>query len=125
LTAVEGALERSRDDLEAARHLAGGGFPRQAASRSYYAAFHAAEAALLSLGETRSKHSGVLAAFGQLVVRQGGFDAEVARLVRSLYDRRNQADCAGVPMPVEEAGAALADAETFVRAVEAWLAERS
>lgn len=124
MTGVERALERSRDDLEAARHLAAGNFSRQAASRSYYAAFHAAEAVLLSLGETRSKHSGVVAAFGQLVVRQGGFDAEVARLLRSLYDRRNQADYSGAALPVEEAEGAVADAETFVRAVEGWLAER-
>jgi uncharacterized protein (UPF0332 family) len=58
-------------------------------------------------------------------VRGGGFDAEVARLVRSLYDRRNQADYAAAAMSVEEAERAVADAETFVRTVEGWLAERS
>jgi len=61
-------LRRSRQELEAARYLAGGGFAPQAVSRAYYAAFFAAEEALLALGETRSKHSGVLAAFEKLVV---------------------------------------------------------
>lgn len=125
MTAVERALERSRNDLEAARHLAAGAFLRQAASRSYYAAFHAAEAALLSLGETRSKHAGVLAGFGQFIVRRGGFDAEIARRLRSLYDRRNQADYGGAALSVEEAEGAVGDAEIFVRAVEGWLVERS
>ena len=60
-------MRRSRQELEAARYLAGGGFAPQAVSRAYYA-FFAAEEALLALGETRSKHSGVLAAFEKLVV---------------------------------------------------------
>ena len=121
---VERALERSRDDLKAASHLSTGGFLRQATSRSYYAAFHAAEATLLSLGETRSKHSGVVAAFGELVVRPGGFDEETARVLRSLFDRRNAADYVGGPITAEDADRAIADAEGFVRAVEAWLMER-
>src|SRR5436190_8466483 len=62
-------LSRSRRDLDAARHLASGGFFGQSVSRAYYAAFLAAEDALLALGEARSKHSGVIAAFGQRVVR--------------------------------------------------------
>lgn len=48
-------LPRARQELAAARVLIEQGFPAQAVSRSYYAAFYAAEAALLLLGETRSK----------------------------------------------------------------------
>ena len=55
-------LERSRHELAAARLLADNGFPAQAISRAYYAAFYAAEAALLGIGEVRSKHAGVIAA---------------------------------------------------------------
>ena len=61
---VAALLHRSRTELDAARVLLSAGFGDQAISRAYYGAFYAAEAALLSLGETRSKHSGVLAAFG-------------------------------------------------------------
>lgn len=121
---VERALRRSRADLEAARHLGDGGFGPQAVSRAYYAVFHAAEAALLSLGETRSKHAGVVAAFGQLVVSPGGFDGETARVLRSLFERRHDADNAGASFSEAETEAAIADAERFVEAVEAWLAER-
>jgi uncharacterized protein (UPF0332 family) len=124
LTAVEQALERSRDDLEAARHLVAGGFLRQATSRSYYAAFHAAEAALLALGETRSKHSGVISAFAQLIVRSGEVDEATGRLLRSLFERRNEADYAGPPISAEDAQSALTDAETFVQAVDSWVASR-
>jgi len=52
-----GLLEKGRRDLEAARILHRAGFSAQAISRAYYAAFYAAEAALLARGETRSKHA--------------------------------------------------------------------
>lgn len=59
---------------------------------AHYAAFYAAEAALLALGETRSKHSGVVAAVAQVAVRRYGLDPQAGRLLRSLFDRRSQAD---------------------------------
>ena len=62
-------LGRARTEIAAARHLAEGGFAAQAISRAYYAAFYAAEQALSSLGELRSKHSGVIAAFCGAICR--------------------------------------------------------
>jgi hypothetical protein len=50
-------LERCWEELAAARLLAGKGFEAQAVYRAYFAAFFAAEAALLALGETPSKWS--------------------------------------------------------------------
>jgi len=117
-------LKRSRQELDAARLLASSGFPTQAVSRAYYTAFYAAEEALLALGETRSKHSGVLAAFESLVVREGGVDPAVGRLLRSLFRRRNEADHGAVPASQREAEQAIGDAERVVDAVESWLAER-
>ena len=117
-------MTRSRQELEAARFLAEGGFPLQAVSRAYYAAFYAAEEALLALDETRSKHSGVLAAFESLVVREGGVDPSAGRLLRSLFRRRNEADYGAVPASREEADGATSDAERVIDAVESWLATR-
>jgi len=71
---VQERLTRAASDLDASRLLLNGGFLDQATSRAYYAAFYAAEAALLRLGETRSSHSGLIAAFGALVVKKGGFE---------------------------------------------------
>ena len=119
---TEGELARSRRELAAAQLLASGGFAAQAISRAYFAAFFAAEAALLALGETRSKHSGVVSAFGKLVIREGGFDESTGRLLRSLFERRNEADYLSVDAPADEAAAAIRDAERFVSAVESWLA---
>ena len=120
---TEGQLARSRRELAAAQLLASGGFAGQAISRAYFAAFFAAEAALLTLGETRSKHSGVISSFGKLVIRAGGFDEATGRLLRSLFERRNEADYLSADAPAEEADAAIRDAERFVDAVESWLAD--
>ena len=116
-------LERCREELAAARLLAGKGFEAQAVSRAYFAAVFAAEAAVLALGETRSKHSGVVSAFVHLLVRGGQLDEAIGRLLRSLFERRNEADCAPVDVPAEEADAAIRDAERVVSAVQTWLAQ--
>jgi len=116
-------LERCWEELAAARLLAGKGFEAQAVSRAYFAAFFAAEAALLALGETRSKHSGVVSAFVHLLVRGGQLNEEIGRLLRSLFERRNEADYSPVDVPAEEADAAIRDAERVVDAVETWLTQ--
>ena len=117
-----GLMARAEEELRAARHLAGGGFAAQAVSRSYFAAFYAAEAALLELGETRSKHSGVVAAFVRLVAPEA--DRDTGRLLRSLFDRRGQADYSPGAVPPEEAEQAIVDAEQVVNAIATWRGRR-
>jgi uncharacterized protein (UPF0332 family) len=118
------ALNRSRREIEAARLLAKGDFAAQAVSRAYYAAFYAAEQALGSLGESRSKHSGVIAAFGSRVVREGGLDEAIGRILRSLYEQRNDVDYGEADASHKDADVAIRDAECFVDAVESWLGNR-
>ncbi len=90
--AADEGIARARQELAAAELLAANGFGAQAVSRAYYAAFYAAEAALLRLGQTRAKHSGVVSAFARLLVRDRGVDEQAGRLLRSLFERRTQAD---------------------------------
>lgn len=111
--------------MGAARLLSERGYGRQAISRAYFAAFYAAEAALALLEETRSKHAGVIAGFGKLVVREGGLGEEIGRLLRSLFERRNEVDYTGAEPPDAEVSAAVIDAERFVEALEEWMAHRS
>lgn len=115
-------LARADQEIEAARTLAAAGFEPQAISRAYYGAFYAAEAALLSIGETRSKHSGVIAAFGRLVVKQGGISPEAAATLRRLFELRNAADYNWLePTDLDVAGV-LTSAREFIDAVAAWMA---
>jgi uncharacterized protein (UPF0332 family) len=115
------ALERSDRELGAARILAENGFSEQSVSRSYFACFYAAEAALLRLGETRSKHSGVISAFFSLVIKKGGLDPEMGAILRSLFEDRNQADYRFLEAPPETAQSAISRASRFVDAVRQWL----
>lgn len=118
------ALARSRQEIDAARLLGKSEFAGQAISRAYYAAFYAAEQALASLGESRSKHSGTIAAFGRLVVRERGLDEEMGRILRSLFEQRNDVDYGEAIASREDAELAIRDAERFVDSVESWLSER-
>lgn len=120
----ERRLARSHQELEAARLLADRGFDAQAVSRAYYAAFYAASEALLALGETRSKHSGVIAAFISLVVKREGVEEEIGRALRSLFDQRSVADYGDESVSSERADDALEQAAKVVAAVERWLSEQ-
>ena len=64
-------LQKARDSLDASELLLKGGHPGFAASRAYYSMFYVAEALLLGLGLSFSKHSAVVAAFGQHLCRTG------------------------------------------------------
>lgn len=68
------------------------GLTEASVSRANYAAFYAAESALLILGESRSTDAGVLSAFGQLIVREHGLDPTFGRHPRRLYTLRSEAD---------------------------------
>ncbi len=119
--AADEGIARARQELAAAELLAANGFGAQAVSRAYYAAFYAAEAALLRLGQTRAKHSGVVAAFARLLVRDRGVDEQAGRLLRSLFERRTQADYEVGGVPIEEAHRAVTDAAAVVETIEGWL----
>jgi len=121
---LEPRLARSHQELEAARLLADRGFHAQAVSRAYYAAFYAASEALLALGESRSKHSGVIAAFASLVVKTEGVEEEIGRALRSLFDQRSVADYGDDSVSSQHAEAALEKAAKVVAAVERWLSDR-
>jgi uncharacterized protein (UPF0332 family) len=121
---VEQGLERSRRELDAAEALLRQEFFEQAISRAYYACFYAAEMALLGLGETRSKHAGVISAFGRLVIREGGLPAGMGELLRSLFEDRIDADYRFIAAPPGRARERIDDARRFVEAVREWIEER-
>jgi uncharacterized protein (UPF0332 family) len=66
----------------------------------------------------------VISAFGRRVVREGGLEESTGRLLRSLFERRNEADYGFGSAGHEEADTALRDAEQFVDAVRSWIASQ-
>ena len=117
-------LGRGRQELKAAEALLEAGFPAQAVSHAYLAGFHAASAALAVLGEVPATSSGVISAFGRHVVGEDGVDHETGRVLRRLYEDRNDVENGLVDAPVEEARIAVADASRFVEATAGWIGRR-
>jgi uncharacterized protein (UPF0332 family) len=117
-------LGRGRQELKAAEALLEAGFPAQAVFHAYQAGFHAASAALAVLGEVPATSSGVISAFGRHLVGDNGIDHDTARVLRRLYEDRNDIENGLVDAPPEEARAALADASRFVEATASWIGRR-
>lgn len=64
-------VEKAERALAVAESLLRGGYPADAASKSYYAMFYAAQAALRAEGIEVIKHSAVESFFGHHLVKGG------------------------------------------------------
>jgi len=121
---VQVLLEKSRKSLAAATLLSKDGFTEAAISRAYYAAFYLAQAALATKDISRSKHSGVIAAFGEHLTKKGFLPATLHKTFLDLYEKRIVSDyTAGAVPSAEEAKDALDAAREFTNAVEIYLRE--
>jgi uncharacterized protein (UPF0332 family) len=93
-----------------------------AVSRAYYAAFHAAQAALLAEGQQPETHKGVVTLFGLLLVKPGKVDRSCGRTLANLKDSRETGDYEALSFIDEEAAkTAVAAAKTFCDVIENYL----
>jgi uncharacterized protein (UPF0332 family) len=112
-------LTASREELAAARQLLDGGFPRQATSRAYYAAFYAARAALEAAGISPSKtHSGLRTRFSEFAYATPGIGGDVGRELSQLETARTDADYGEPAISPGDANDAIAKAQRIVEVVE-------
>ncbi len=116
--AIRELMSKASESLHAATVLLDAGHPDFAASRAYYAMFYAAQAMLLTRDERRSKHSGVIAAFGELVAKTGIMTTDSFRWLREAFDERNLCDYAFVRIERRRAEEIISAAERFVAEVE-------
>ncbi len=104
-------LSKSRRSLKAAQsHLAEADYDF-AASRAYYAAFYAMEAALLNRGVTCSTHGGVLARFSERFIKNGTLPSEFGAKAARLFRERQIGDYefdVSVTQPAAEQDVAVA-----------------
>jgi uncharacterized protein (UPF0332 family) len=119
---IQAYMKRAYDMLEVAQHNLDNGYNHTAVNRAYYAVFNAANALLATQGITRSKHSGVIAAFRQYFVKLGKIESEYSHIFGQLLDDRNISDYI-ILEDIEAAQAAIDvhDAQRFVERVEAYL----
>ena len=85
-------LDRAREDLHSAQKLFTDGHFRAANNRAYYAIFHAIRAALALKRVDSSKHSGVIAEFRRLFIKEGLLPVEISQMIGSAFTIRNASD---------------------------------
>lgn len=111
---VVSLMDRARRSLRSARNILDDG-------DHDFAMFYAASATLRSQGVRRSKHSGVIAAFGQHMVKTGRFPVEQHVALQAAFSSCGAGDYGGVFPDREEAERRLQEAEEFVAAVADFL----
>lgn len=123
MTDAQSALvEQAKTSLRGAEVMLNAGFPGFAAARAYYAMFYLAKALLLEEGLTHSKHSAVIAAFGQRIVKTGRVPPEYQQYLVGAQDSRLTADYDRQDeVPVAEAVTHITQAKQFLDMVEKML----
>jgi uncharacterized protein (UPF0332 family) len=89
---LRGYLAKADEKLGVAHRLLSQGDFEDSISRSYYAAFYAAQALLLSEGLNSKSHSGLISLFGLHFVKTGKIDKKFGRFLSNLLEDRQQSD---------------------------------
>ncbi len=112
-------LESAEESIAAAKYLMGGGFAAAAASRGYYAMFYVAQAFLEGEGMAFSKHSGVIAAFGQYFANVGRVPRAFHRILIDAEELRITSDYGREErVTAEQAQEQITHAEEFLEVAE-------
>jgi len=98
--------------------------PDSAASRAYYAAFHALTALFALRGQTFSKHSALRGALHRELIKTGQWSADIGRSYDFLIDMRETGDYGGlISVSQNDAAMALAKAESIIEVVKQYCPE--
>lgn len=89
---VRKLLQKAEHALEVADRLMKDGYPSDAASKTYYSMFYAAQALLKSEGIDVVKHSAVESAIGYYFVKTGRVDQKYHRMLLDARKIREIAD---------------------------------
>ncbi|GIW55119.1 MAG: HEPN domain-containing protein [Nitrospiraceae bacterium] len=119
---IRGYLAKARGKVRVAHDLCAKGEWDDAISRAYYAAYHAAQAALLTEGQRADTHKGVVTLFGLLLVKTGKLDKKWGKFLSNLKDDREAGDYDALSYLDEEtARRAVREADEFVSTIERYV----
>jgi uncharacterized protein (UPF0332 family) len=122
---AEEHLAKARECLDRARIILDAGIGEDAGRNAYLAAFHAAQAVILSQsGKTAKTHRGVQRLISSLG-RSEALLAELSRFLSQSYNLKDIADYEVGPdagVPLERAGSAIEAAALLVERIGAMLA---
>jgi len=85
-------IERAKETVEEVKTHIENKFWNTAINRMYYACFYAVGALIMKYNVEASSHSGVRQQFGQLFVKTGKFDRELAKHYTELFEKRHKGD---------------------------------
>jgi uncharacterized protein (UPF0332 family) len=122
MTEIDSLVKRARRYIKSAELLLKDRDYESSVSRSYYAMFYAAQAALLTKELTFSSHKGVISAFGKHFIKTEIFPKEMGRELNRAFEKRQIGDY-GYTFVVsdEEATQILRYGKEFVNKVTSWL----
>lgn len=101
MSSIDNLLAKAGRSFDAARELLRSGHADFAASRAYYGCFYVAEALLLSKDLNYSRHSQVVAQYGQRFAKTEELDTRYHRLLISAFSLRQTADYSAEPGVIE------------------------
>ncbi|MEW5816216.1 MAG: HEPN domain-containing protein [Spirochaetota bacterium] len=115
---IQELMQKADESIRAAEILLNDGLFDFSASRSYYAMFYVAEAALLQKDLSFSKHSGVIAAFGKEYIKTGTLPVDLHESLLEAFSMRNKGDYgASHSVMKEEAERLIEKSRIFISAV--------
>ena len=115
-------IERAKRYLKSAEILLKDKDCESSVSRTYYAMFYSAQAALLTKNLSFSSHKGVISAFGEHFVKTGIFPKEMGRELNRAFEKRQIGDYDYTFVISEkEAEQMLQSGKEFVDAIARWL----
>lgn len=113
---AKASLERAEKALKSAKLLQENGELEDAASRAYYAMFHAARAILFNKGISAKTHRGTISIFGEKIVKQRILSEEYADMLRKAFDLRQKSDYElYTELNAETVKEAIKNAEKFIK----------
>jgi uncharacterized protein (UPF0332 family) len=118
-------LELAEEKLDVSVKLLDGGAWRDAASRAYYAMFHAVRALLATKRLDSQRHSGVVSLFNQHFVKPGLVSRDLGRILMTAKDFRERGDYDEfAPISAEMARTTVENASRLVREIKDILADQ-
>ena len=125
MTETEALIKKAQRYLKSAEILLKDEDFESSVSRTYYAMFYCAEAALLTKNLSFSSHKGVISAFGEHFVKTDIFPKEMGRELNRAFEKRQIGDYEYTfVISANEAEQMLQSGREFVNTISDWFSKK-
>ena len=125
-TQLTNMIDKSIRSIKSAERSIAEGDYDFAASRSYYAAFYAIEAIILTQNLTFSRHGNVIGSFNKNFIKNGTFPKEFSKIISRLFRERQIADYEfNIAIDKVEAEENLGFSKDIVKAIISYLVNQN